>query len=90
MLICMQKNQLHCTSFLRYFKKIANLLFWVIWACLNTHTQYQYERTFMFIYRLKIGFILHVFLEILQGYYKLVILRTLRMLGYITQHDINL
>ena len=88
MLICMQKNQLQCTSFLRYFKKIANLLFWVIWACLNTHTQYQYERTFMFIYRLKIGFILHVFLEILQGYYKLVILRILRIVGHITQSDI--
>ena len=42
----------------------------------------------MFIYRLKTGFILHVFLEILQGYYKLVILHTLRMVGYITQSDI--
>ena len=25
-------------SFLRYFKKIPNLLFWVIWACMATHT----------------------------------------------------
>ena len=25
-------------SFLRYCKEIANLLFWVIWACLATHT----------------------------------------------------
>ena len=85
MLICMQKRQLHSTSFLRYFKEIANLLFWVIWACLDTH---NLKEPFMFIYRLKIGFILHVFLEILQGYYKLVILRTLRMVGYITQSDI--
>ena len=46
------------------------------------------KEPFMFIYRLKIGFILHVFLEILQGYYKLVILRTLRIVGYITQSDI--
>ena len=45
----------------------------------------------MFIYRLKTSFICHViFLEILQGYYKLVILRTLRMVGHITQSDINL
>ena len=42
----------------------------------------------MFIYRLKVGFILHVFLEILEGYYKLVILHTLGMVGYITQSDI--
>ena len=25
-------------SFLRYCKEIANLLFWVIWACLATHS----------------------------------------------------
>ena len=31
------KNHLHSTSFFRYFKEIANLLFWVIWACLATH-----------------------------------------------------
>ena len=48
------------------------------------------KEPFMFIYWLKIGFILHVFLEILQGYYKLVILRKLRMVGYKTQSDINL
>ena len=39
MLICMQKKStLSLTSFLRYCKEIANLLFWVIWACLATHT----------------------------------------------------
>ena len=31
------KNQLQSTSVFRYFKEIANLLFWVIWACLATH-----------------------------------------------------
>ena len=32
------KNQLHSTSFLRYFKEIADLLFWVILAYLVTQT----------------------------------------------------
>ena len=29
------KNQLHLTSFLRYYKDIANLLFWELWESLT-------------------------------------------------------
>ena len=36
----------------------------------------------MFFYRQQIDFILHIFLEILQGYCKLVIFGTLGMAGY--------
>ena len=54
----------------------------------NSHSINSKE-PFMFVYRLKIGFILHVFLQILQGYYKLVIFRTLTMVCYITQSDIT-
>ena len=36
----------------------------------------------MFIYMQIIGFILHGFFEMLQGYYKLIILGTLEMAGY--------
>ena len=46
------------------------------------------KELFMFVYRLKIGLILHVFLEILQGYHKRVIFRTFTMVCYITQRDI--
>ena len=49
------KKQLHSTSFLRYFKEIANLPFWVIWACL-VNTQYQFERTFYVYLQAKIRF----------------------------------
>ena len=51
-----------------------------------THTVSIWKKL-LSIYRVKIGFILHVFLEILQEYYELI-LRTLRMVGYITQSDI--
>ena len=50
-------------------KDIANLLFWVLWACLATHTQSDTTdmlKTFAFICRQKINFIFHVFLEILK------------------------
>ena len=33
-----KKSTSSLTSFLRYCKEIANLLFWVIWACLVTDT----------------------------------------------------
>ena len=48
MFIWMKKTDFICISFLRYWKGITNLLFWVIWACLAT-TQlkwyYQFEET---------------------------------------------
>ena len=60
--------------FLTYCKKIANLLFWVIWACLATHIkwQYQFKKSLMFICRQKFDFVLQVFLRILQRYWKFV------------------
>ena len=38
MLICMRKTSSTSTSFLGFCKEMANLLFWIIWACLGTHT----------------------------------------------------
>ena len=35
----MQKVKLSLTSFMKYYKDIANLLFWVFWACLDIHTK---------------------------------------------------
>ena len=63
------------TSFLWYFKELAYLLFWVIWACLATNIQNNsitLNKPLTFICKQKINLILHVFLEILQtcfGYF---------------------
>ena len=46
---------------LAYSKDIVNLLFWVLWACLAAHTQSD-----AIIFREKINFIAHAFMEILQ------------------------
>ena len=35
---CKKSTSSSLNSFLRHCKKIANLLFWVIWVCLATHT----------------------------------------------------
>ena len=73
------------TSFLRYCKEIANLLFYVLWACLASHTQsgtINLYKNLVFIRKQKINFIPHVFLEIFQRCCKLVILGTLSMPGY--------
>ena len=86
-------NQLACNkstssliSFLRYCKEIANLLFWLIWACLATPA-WNDTITFMkpstFMSMEKINFNLHVFLDILQKYFKPVVLGTLGMFGYV-------
>ena len=62
--------------FSKYCKEMADLLFWVIWACLATHIlndSINLRKSSMFICKLKINFILPVFLEILEGYCKLAI-----------------
>ena len=41
MFIYRQKNQLHTS---RFPSDIANLLFWVLWACLGMHAQKWYYR----------------------------------------------
>ena len=54
------------TSFFRYCKEISNLLFWVIWACLSTHTKnnsINLKKPLMHILRQKTNFTLHVFLK---------------------------
>ena len=80
------KKQLHLSlSFLRYCKEIKNLLFWIIWTCLVTHTQNKsinLKKPMIFIGRQKINFIVHFLLEILQRYCELVILGTFGMYGY--------
>ena len=65
---------------------MANLLYWVIWACLVTQTlndNSNLKKSLKFICcRQKIKFILHVFPEILEGYCKLIALDILCMPRY--------
>ena len=55
---------------LRYWKDIANLLFWVLWAHLatNTRNDNQFIENFHVYLRKENQFITHIFLEILQRY----------------------
>ena len=80
------KNQPHPSYLLR---DIANLLFWVPWACLATYTQsniINLKKTFAFVNKQKINFIPHVLLETLKrygtyfGYFGHACLRTLKMI----------
>ena len=80
---------------LGYCKEVANLSFWVIWACLarqTLHDNSNLKKSLKFICcRQKIKFILDVFPEILQRYCKLIVLGTLCMPRYANQSDtINL
>ena len=82
MLICMQKIS---HFFLKILQKIANFLFWIIWACPDTHTENDsiiFKKSVMFTRKQKINFILPTFFLILQIYWKLVILGTLSKSGY--------
>ena len=86
MLTCMLKTNFITDSLLRYCKEIANLLFWVIWACLATPLkwQYQFEGTFDIYQQTKKSFSSFMFfLEILQQYCKFVILGTLGIPGHV-------
>ena len=99
MFICMEKSTLSLPSLLRYCNDITNLLFWVLRACqamTSKNDTTGLEKTLIFIFMQKIIFIPNLFLELLQTYYKLVILGTLSMrdhayqkqsLGFFT--DIN-
>ena len=55
-----KKSTSSLTSFLRYCNKIANLLFWVLWACLKNDS-INLQKTSMFICMPKINFIFHFF-----------------------------
>ena len=61
------KNQLHPPHF-PWDIAMINLLFWVIRACLATHSQWYYQlaENFMFICVSKINFIVYFFLGILH------------------------
>ena len=59
------------TFFLTYCKDIANLLFWLLWACHATFTQSDtiiLSKTFIFICWQKINSIPYAFMEILERY----------------------
>ena len=74
MLIYMQKINFITHFFFKILQR-NNLLFWVIWRGLVTHTQndsINLKKPLMLICRQKVHFILHNFLEILQKYCKLV------------------
>ena len=80
-----KKSTSSFTSFLRYCKEMANLLFQVIWTCMATYTlndSINLKKPLMFICRQKINFILHIFLKLLERYCKLVILGPLHMASY--------
>ena len=66
-----KKSNSSLTSFLRYYKKIANLLFWIIWHAWPRTPKmivaiWRNPRRLSIDNRQKINFILHIFLEILQ------------------------
>ena len=85
MFICMQKiNFISLTSFARYYKYIANFLFWEFWECLFIPINYHcinLKETFMLICIQKIT-LLYFFLEIFQRNTKLVILGNLGKPGH--------
>ena len=61
------KSNLSLNSFLEHCKDIANLLIWVLWACLDTSTRgnsINLLETLKFIYKQKINLIPTFFLEI--------------------------
>ena len=65
----MQNSYLSLTSFLKYYKHIANLSFWVLWQCLVMSTiinSTTLQETLMFIRKQKINLIPQFFLEILH------------------------
>ena len=69
--ISRQKSNSFFTFSLTYCKDFVNLLFWVLWECLDTYNQSDtiiFQKTFMFICRQKINSIPHAFMEILQTY----------------------
>ena len=67
--ICRQKTNFIPKAFMAILERYANFLFWVLWVCLATHTQYDsinLQKILMFICIPKISFIIPFFLEILH------------------------
>ena len=72
-----KKSTSSLTSFLRYCKDIADLLFRKLWECLNIPIKspsINLQETFILTCMQQINFIIHFFLKILQRNSKLVIL----------------
>ena len=64
-----RKSCLSPTSFLKYYKDLVNLLFWVLWVCLATSTENNSSNLWdnlMFICKLQINLTTQFFLEILH------------------------
>ena len=64
-----KKSTSSLTSFMRYYKEIANLLFWKFWECLSIRIKkhcINLKETFMLICMQKVNFIPHFFLDIFQ------------------------
>ena len=78
---------------LRYYKDIANILFWILWAYLVTQTQsdtINLEKTLVFICRQKTNFNPHAFLEILQRYANLFWVLWACLVSHTQNDSINL
>ena len=75
-----KKSSSYLPSYLRYCKDIANLLFWVLWACQAMTSKNNIpacRKLWCSSSGKKIIFTFDLFLEILQIYHKLAILGTL-------------
>ena len=63
------KEPLQPHVFLEILHRYANFLFWVLWACLDTHTQngsINLQKILKFLCIPEINLIIHFFLEILH------------------------
>ena len=88
-----KKSTSSLTSFLRYCKGTAKLLFWELWECLTTlikNHRISLQETFMLICMQQINFITHLFLKILQRNSKLNILGNSSKPRYTLNDSINL
>ena len=85
-----RKSTSSLTSFLRYCKDFANLLFWVVCAGPVMSTKINdinLQDSLMFILMQKIYFTLPLFYEILQRYYKFATLLLSACLAMNTKND---
>ena len=84
-----KKSTSSLPSFVRYYKDITNLLFWILWDCLartvKTILSACRKLWCLFLCKKLCLFLTSVFLEILQRYCKLVILSNMGLSGH-THH----
>ena len=66
-LLCTQNISFIPDIFLEILQRCANFLFWILWACLATHTlKYHFVENFNVYLHAKKNFTIHFFLEILH------------------------